>query len=56
MIRIEGIAVVAARLLETQKAKSARIPIRPLRTSKIAPGGRLLLAVRSAFQTLRKVA
>ncbi len=47
MIRIEGIPVVAARLADAQKAKSAQARNRRRTTSKIDAGGKAPLAIHS---------
>jgi hypothetical protein len=56
MIRIEGIPVVAARLADAQKAKSARARSKRRRTSEIDAVGKAPLVVHSALHNKVKVA
>ena len=56
MIRIEGIPVVAARLADAQKAKSAQVRNKRRRTSETDAVGKGPLVVHSALHSKVKVA
>jgi hypothetical protein len=56
MIRIEGIPVVAARLADAQKAKSAQARNKRRRRSKIDAGGEGPLAVHPTLHSKMKAA
>ena len=56
MIRIEGIPVVAARLVDAQNAKSTQARINRRRTSKIDVACKGPLAVNSALHSKMKAA